>query len=59
MCSCCGYVLEDLDLEVRAWRCLACGTHHDRDVNAAKSILTEGLRLSAAGLAVLLPVEAT
>ena len=58
-CSSCGAVLENLDLAVRAWRCPACGAQHDRDVNAAKSVLTEGLRLSAAGLAVLLPVEAT
>jgi putative transposase len=59
ICSCCSSVLESLDLEVREWRCPTCGTHHDRDVNAARSVLTEGLRLSAAGLAVLLPVEAT
>ena len=59
ICSCCSYVLESLDLEVREWICPNCGTHHDRDVNAANSALTEGLRLSAAGLAVLLPVEAT
>jgi putative transposase len=59
MCSRCGFVLADLDLAVREWMCPTCGTHHDRDVNAAKSVLTEGLRLSAAGLAVLLPVEAT
>jgi putative transposase len=59
MCSCCRSVLESLDLEVREWMCPTCGTHHDRDVNAANSVLTEGLRLSAAGLAVLLPVEAT
>jgi putative transposase len=58
-CSRCGLVLESLDLAVREWSCPSCGTQHDRDVNAAKSVLTEGLRLSAAGLAVLLPVEAT
>jgi putative transposase len=59
ICSCCGFVLAGLDLEVREWSCPTCATHHDRDVNAARSVLTEGLRLSAAGLAVLLPVEAT
>jgi putative transposase len=59
ICSCCSYELESLDLEVRDWTCPHCGTHHDRDVNAANTVLTEGLRLSAAGLAVLLPVEAT
>jgi putative transposase len=57
-CSCCGYGLESLDLEVREWMCPNRGTHHDRDVNVANLVLTQGLRLSAAGLAVLLPVEA-
>ena len=51
-CSACGSVLETLDLEERAWTCLQCGTHHDRDTNAARTILAEGLRQSAAGLAV-------
>ena len=45
-CSTCGHVLDSLDLEVREWECPSCGTHHDRDLNAAKSVLAEGLRRS-------------
>ncbi len=43
-CSCCGHVLDSLDLATREWECPICGTHHDRDLNAAKSIQAEGLR---------------
>ena len=46
-CACCGHVLDSLDLDVREWDCPNCGTHHDRDLNAAKSVLAEGLRQSA------------
>jgi putative transposase len=44
MCSACGVKDGPKPLGVRTWTCAACGTTHDRDVNAAKNIAALGRR---------------
>ena len=45
-CSVCQYVNEHLSLRDRHWTCPECGTHHDRDANAATNILRQGIASS-------------
>ena len=43
-CGKCGYVYKELNLSERSWTCPECGTHHDRDFNAACNIKEFGLK---------------
>jgi putative transposase len=50
-CSECGWINQDLTLNIREWTCLSCGETHDRDFNASKNILKQGLKiLSGSGI---------
>ena len=45
-CSDCGYHNENLTLNDRQWTCPDCGSHHDRDINAAINILRAGIAVA-------------
>nr|DAY18586.1 MAG TPA: endonuclease [Caudoviricetes sp.] len=46
ICSACGVNGGKKELSIREWQCQACYTLHDRDINAAKNILSKGLVLT-------------
>ena len=49
MCSECGWINGDLTLNIREWTCPSCGEKHDRDFNASKNILKQGLKIILSG----------
>lgn len=49
ICFDCNYVNQDLLLKDREWTCPKCGENHDRDINAAKNILKQGLNIFNSG----------
>ena len=44
-CSNCGWIYQDLNLSIREWTCPSCNEHHDRDLNASKNILIQGINI--------------
>jgi putative transposase len=51
LCSACGFKDGPKTLAIREWTCQGCDTVHDRDINAARNIRTEGRKTVAAGRA--------
>lgn len=45
MCSNCSWINQDLALNIREWACPSCDETHDRDFNASKNILMQGLKI--------------
>lgn len=52
LCSACGTLAQSMPLHVRTWMCDSCGTTHDRNVNAAKTLLAAGPAVTVCGAGV-------
>jgi putative transposase len=48
-CNCCGWINQNLKLDIREWTCPSCNTKLDRDLNASKNILKEGIKIISSG----------
>jgi len=48
-CNCCGYINQNLTLDIREWTCPSCNTKLDRDLNASINILKEGNKILSSG----------
>jgi len=48
-CNSCGYINQNLKLDMRDWTCPSCNTKLDRDLNASVNILNEGYKLISSG----------
>jgi len=48
-CNCCGWINQNLDLSIREWTCSSCNIKLDRDLNASKNILKEGIKVISSG----------
>ncbi len=48
-CNHCGWINQDLDLSIREWQCPSCENVLDRDLNAARNILSEGYKQISSG----------
>ena len=48
-CNNCGYINQNLKLDMREWDCPSCKSKLDRDLNASKNILKEGIKTLSSG----------
>ena len=48
-CNNCGFINQNLKLDCREWTCPSCNTKLDRDFNASKNILKEGIKTLSFG----------